>query len=216
VDEAYRLNTSVPEMIATWIHGQRPACHAIQISTDQLYTRAGRQFEDTVDLLNVYALTKYAGEIALRTAPNHTVLRTNFYGRSLTPGRESFSDWIHGALLRGTPIRLAVDIEFNPLSLPTLARYIAVVAQRRIPGVFNVGARGSLSKHAFGMRLARELSMAPTCITACSAAELAFRVPRPLDMRMDVSRFETVAGPMPELEEEIAQTAQAYLGADER
>lgn len=214
--EAFRLNAGVPETIARWVRCRRPACHVIQISTDQLYAGAGRQPEDAVDLLNVYALTKYAAEMALRTVPNHTVLRTNFFGRSRTPGRHSFSDWIHGALARGTPIRLAVDIEFNPLSLGTLARYIAALARRPAAGVFNVGSRGSLSKHAFGMRLARELNMPAACITACRAADLEFRVPRPLDMRMDVSRFEALQGPMPDLEDEIVQTARTYLGVNPR
>ncbi|HTP39604.1 MAG TPA: sugar nucleotide-binding protein [Steroidobacteraceae bacterium] len=213
VNEAYRINTRVAETLADWVREHRAGCHVIQISTDQLYAQPGPQAEAAVDLLNVYSLTKYAAEIALRSVPSHTVLRTNFYGRSRTPGRASFSDWIHRALLEETPIRLAVDIQFNPLSLPTLARYIAAVATRRTPGVFNVGARGSLSKHGFGLLLARELSLATRCVGACSAAELAFRVPRPLDMRMDVSRFEAEYGPMPELEADLARTALAYTGA---
>jgi dTDP-4-dehydrorhamnose reductase len=144
------------------------------------------------------------------------VLRTNFFGRSLTDGRQSFSDWIHHALVHSTPIRLAVDIEFNPLSLPTLARYITAVALRPAAGVFNVGSQTALSKYAFGLRFAQAMSLSPACITACTAAELAFRVRRPLDMRMDVSRFAAVQGCMPALEREIEQTAVAYQREDNR
>jgi dTDP-4-dehydrorhamnose reductase len=216
VAEAYRVNVAVAETLAQWVSENDPSCHLIQISTDQLYARAGFQTEAAVDVLNVYALTKYGAELALRTVPRHTILRTNFFGRSLTAGRESFSDWIHQALLHSTPIRLATDIEFNPVSLKTLARCIAAVAVRPETGTFNVGSCTALSKHAFGMRFAQAVSLAPTCITACSAAQLAFRVRRPLDMRMDVGRFEGLQGRMPALEEEIERTADDYRRGKER
>jgi dTDP-4-dehydrorhamnose reductase len=210
LDEAYRVNTRIPETLAAWVTECHRECRIIQISTDQLYFRAGYQDETDIDLVNAYALTKYAGEIALRGVPKHTVMRTNFFGRSLTPGRTSFSDWIHESLILSRPIRLAVDIEFNPLSLPTLAHYIAAVIARPVRGVFNVGSRGALSKHAFGVRFAHALALPPGCIAACNAEELNFRVRRPLDMRMDVRRFEACEGPMPTFENEISRAARAY------
>ncbi len=214
LDEAYRVNTGMVESLAAWVAEFQPDCHVVQISTDQLYARTGYQREEDIDLLNVYALTKYAAEMALRGIPNHTVLRTNFFGRSLTKGRESFSDWIYNALVRSTPIRLAVDIEFNPLSLPALARYIAAVVQRPVRGVFNLGSRTSLSKHGFGLQFARALSLSPACLTACTAAELAFQVRRPLDMRMDVSKSTDFLGLPPDLESEIERAALAYIEED--
>jgi dTDP-4-dehydrorhamnose reductase len=212
--EAYRVNTAMAESLAAWVSEFQPDCHVVQISTDQVYARTGYQKEADVDLLNVYALTKYAAEIALRGIQNHTVLRTNFFGRSRTRGRESFSDWIYNALVRSTPIRLAVDIQFNPLSLPALARYIAAVVQRPVRGVFNLGSRSSLSKHEFGLQFARALSVSPACLTACTAAELAFQVRRPLDMRMDVSKSTDFLGPLPDLESEIERAALAYIEED--
>lgn len=214
LDEAYRVNTGMVESLAAWVSEFQPDCHVVQISTDQLYDRTGYQTEADIDLLNVYALTKYAAEIGLRGIENHTVLRTNFFGRSHTAGRESFSDWIYNAMLRSTPIRLAVDIQFNPLSLPTLARYIAAVVQRPVRGVLNLGSRSSLSKHGFGLAFARALSLSPACLTACTAAELAFQVRRPLDMRMDVSKSTDLLGPLPDLESEIERAAFAYIEED--
>ena len=212
--EAYRVNTGMAESLAGWVSEFQPDCHVIQISTDQVYAGTGYQSEVDIHLLNVYALTKYAAEISLRGIPNHTVLRTNFFGRSRTAGRASFSDWIYRALVRSTPIRLAVDIQFNPLSLPTLARYIAAVVRRPVRGVFNVGSRSSLSKHGFGLAFARALSLSPACLASCTAAELALQVSRPLDMRMDVSRAAAVLGPFPDLESEIACAAFAYVEED--
>lgn len=209
--EAYRVNTGMAESLAAWVSEFQPQCHVIQISTDQVYAGAGYQSEADIHLLNVYALTKYAAEISLRGIQNHTVLRTNFFGRSRTAGRESFSDWIYHALVRSTPIRLAVDIQFNPLSLPTLARYIAAVVRRPVRGVFNVGSRSSLSKHGFGLAFAHALSLSPACLASCTAAQLAFQVPRPLDMRMDVSRAAAVLGSFPDLESEIECAAFAYV-----
>jgi dTDP-4-dehydrorhamnose reductase len=212
--EAYRVNTGMVESLAAWVSESQPDCHVVQISTDQVYDHTGYQREEEIGLPNVYALTKYAAEIGLRGIANHTVLRTNFFGRSHTEGRESFSDWIYNAMVRSTPIRLAVDIQFNPLSLPTLARYIAAVVQRPVCGVLNLGSRSSLSKHGFGLAFARALSLSPACLTACTAAELAFQVRRPLDMRMDVSKATDLLGPLPDLESEIERAALAYIEED--
>ena len=71
----------------------------IHISTHQLYDGPSPHPEADVHLKNCYAFSKSAGELAVAGEAS-TVLRTNCFGRSLRPGRASFSDWLVGALRR--------------------------------------------------------------------------------------------------------------------
>ncbi len=108
-------------------------------------------------LTNTYALTKSAGEIAARAMPG-AILRTNFFGHGGHAGRRELQRFGYSSGLRaGTPIT-----GFPPTSsstrcamLPTLCAMIARVLERRVPGVFDVGSHGALSKADFILELGR-------------------------------------------------------------
>ncbi len=64
-------------------------CRLIYISTDMIYSGPGphRENSHTESPINMYGLSKYLGEFEAAQAPNHLILRTNFYGwrnKSLT------------------------------------------------------------------------------------------------------------------------------------
>ena len=89
--DAYTANVGVVEILVSWIRSNN-YCHLIQISTDQVYDGSERPIEKNVKILNHYTFSKYAGEIVARGI-NSTILRTNFFGKSLNVKRQSFSDW---------------------------------------------------------------------------------------------------------------------------
>lgn len=202
-DEAWRLNVRTVETLAGWI-GRRDGCHLVHVSTDQVYDGLGPHREGDVDIVNVYALSKYAGELAALAA-GATVLRTNFFGPSAQPRRASFSDWVIARLRAGEPFTGFEDVLFSPLSMATLSVAVARVAARPAPGVFNLGARGGCSKAEFARRLARHLGHDASLVRAGSQADAGLRARRPTDMRMDSRLFETTFDfILPDLSAEIA------------
>ena len=89
-NKAYNLNIRTVENL---VAGFKKNTFLIQISTDQVYDSEGESNENDVKLQNVYAMSKYAGELAALKV-NSTILRTNFFGKSKNNKRKSFSDWL--------------------------------------------------------------------------------------------------------------------------
>lgn len=202
-DEAYRLNVRSVETLSGWLkRGQ--TCHLIHVSTDQVYEGEGPHREDDVNIVNVYALSKYAGELAALAA-GATVLRSNFFGPSMLAGRSSFSDWIIARLRAGEAFTAFDDVAFTPLSMATLGAAIARVIEMPAPGVFNLGSRHGMSKAEFAFALARHFGLDASPIRPGSHSAVKLRARRPLDMRMDSTLFEQTFGfILPGTEREIS------------
>lgn len=184
--------------------------HLIQISTDQVYGGDGPHSEDYVRPVNIYALSKYSGElIAMRVAA--TVIRTNFYGRSRCTGRPSLSDWLVGNLRDANPITVFDDVKFSALNINTLCDIIAECIEHRPVGVFNAGCRDSISKAGFAFTLARALDLSTDQITIGSIEGASLNARRPSDMSLEVSRFENMLGfQFPNILDEIHRAAAEY------
>jgi dTDP-4-dehydrorhamnose reductase len=203
-DSAYRTNTKVAENLAEWTAG-RAVPRLAHISTDQVYDSPGLNAEDNVVIRNMYAMTKYASELAAMKAPGSLVLRVNFFGRSLAPGRSSFSDMLIDTFTNRKPITLFTDIMFSPLSLGTLCEMIAVAAMSEAAGVYNLGSRDGMSKRDFAVSLAARLGLSLSSAREGISDDFNFKARRPKNMLMDCSRFERDFNvKLPTLKEEIA------------
>lgn len=206
---AYMINIRPVENLLTWLmkHSETKLIH---LSTDQIYDGNGPHKEDDIYIRNTYALTKYCSEhIALRA--NACVLRTNFFGKSQTPDRYSFSDWLVNSLIQKKPIKLFTDVFFSPLSIATLQRIISLIIDKYKSGVFNLGSHDGMSKRDFGFMLANYLDLDFENVTETLSTGIELKAPRPLDMRMDSTLFEmTFDVKLPTLAEEIKLIRRDY------
>lgn len=208
-DLAYRANVRVVETLAGWTR-QDPRRHLVQISTDHVYDGPGLHDEDDVKVTNVYAFSKYAGELAAAVA-GATILRTNFFGPSRSPARTSLSDWLVQSLRGGAAVTVFEDVLFSPVSIGTLVRLVEAAARRRPRGVFNVGSREGMSKAEFAYALADALSLPTATVKRGRCDQAGLGAYRPRGMLMDPSRFEAALGlRMPTLQQEIASMREAY------
>lgn len=211
-DLAYRDNVLSVQNLVDSIQSYQPDCHLIHISTDQVYDGHGPHAENALTLRNTYAFSKVASEYAaLQTSA--TVLRTNFFGRSLCEYRQSFSDWLVSNLLRKHSIKVFDDVMFSPLSGVTLSQVIEKLVHLKPHGVFNLGSREGMSKADFAYALARSLGYRSDCMhRAQASASTSLKARRPNDMRMDSSRMESLLGsPLPTLLDEIYSVGRDYL-----
>lgn len=179
----------------------------VYLSTDQVYDGTNAPHaEDKAAPINAYGRSKLGGEMALAARRGSLVLRVNFFGPSRTPGRTSLSDWVIGRLKGRERLPLFVDSLFSPLHMATLAGIVQDCLAAKIAGIFNVGSREGMSKRDFGLAIARRLGFATDLAVDCRSADVPGRAPRPLDMRMDVTRIETALNRrMPALMDEIAK-----------
>jgi dTDP-4-dehydrorhamnose reductase len=179
----------------------------IHFSTDQVYpdTR-GPHPEGSEAPINVYGATKLAGELFALEHPNALVLRTNFFGPSKSPGRQTLSDFIIENLASARPIILFRDVLFSPLHLSKLADLAVKAVDREICGVFNLGSRNGMTKYEFGIAVARHLKLPVGSASPGRAADIQGRAPRPADLRMAVDRFEKALGiVLPSLSDEVSK-----------
>lgn len=208
---AWQLNVGVVASIVDGIFDQAYKPHLVHISTDQVYNGSGPHAEDDVHPINVYGLSKYAGELYAERA-GATVLRTNFYGRSRTARRVSFSDWLVHSLREKTPITVFDDVRFSAIHIDTLCDYIARAVEIRPSGVFNAGCRDGISKAGFAIALARALAWPTENLTVGTSTDLALTARRPKDMTLRVARLEAMFGlKCPCMHHEIEKTAKDYL-----
>lgn len=211
VSFACAANTMVPQAINAAI-GQCEDLnvHLVHISTDHVYDGAGPHDESVVNPINVYALSKLAGEL-LVDLQKTAVLRTNFYGKSLLSGRISFSDWIVASLRKEENITLFQNVMFSALNIDTLCEIIDEVMRKRVVGTFNVGCRNGVSKADFGLALAKQLGIQVKTVKLGNLENLMLKAKRPLDMTMNVQKLEAALGrPCPDIFDEVNKTAKEY------
>ena len=115
-NNAFLGNIKVPLNISEWLSKNMDTSHIIHISTDQVYGKKKIHKEEDTFFTNTYGLTKYCGEIAFMNLP-HTILRTNFVGKSNCKNRFSLSDWAVKSVKDKKEITVFNDIFFSPLSM---------------------------------------------------------------------------------------------------
>jgi len=207
---AYNVNVGVVKNLVYWIQKENRPCHMIQLSTDHVYDEDGSNDEGNISLLNCYAQTKYAGEIASMSVPS-TVLRTNFFGPSCSFERASLSDWLLRSMVHGEQISVFDDVIFSPLSFSTLVKMIELVVRKQQSGIFNLGSKDGMSKADFAFKFAKEMDLSVENVKRSSVETLNLYAPRPKRMCMNSSKFEhTFSVQLPSLRDEIVSMRDAY------
>jgi len=206
---AFKANVSVMNSIVNSLY-DRTNIHLIHTSTDQLYCGSGPHNEDSILPTNVYGLTKYAAEL-LASRVDATVLRINFVGRSTTTNRQSLSDWLVEKLRNNTSVDVFKDIYFSPLHVSELCNKIEQTVVKRIPGVYNLGSNGRVSKSDFAITLARQLGLDLELMKIVKSTDAKLIAKRPFDMTMCSNKFENIfCCKLPNVEEQISLLAQDY------
>ena len=199
---AYLLNIRTVENLVAGLAGSEGA-FLVQVSTDQVYDSFGDSDENDVRLTNIYAMSKYAGELAALRMPA-AVLRTNFFGPSRHPNRKSFSDWLLDNFREGKEFSAFTDVAFSPLLMDTLSAAIGRVLRQPVVGVFNLGSRQGMSKADFAVALAEAFDFPVTPMRRGTTTDVELAAYRPKNMCMNSSKFERTFGmKLPRLSDEI-------------
>lgn len=175
------------------------------ISTDQVYPNSlGPHFEENVGPINVYGKTKLSGESAREEHERTIIIRTSFFGKSLTPDRKSFDDFVKEKIESKSELFLFSDILFSPLHMQTLSHLVMLSLEKRIYGVYNIGSRNGFSKSQFGMEVIKMFNLPTEKIKTINSDKIKNRALRPKDLRLNVEKIEKKLGVrMPSLIQEI-------------
>lgn len=208
-NQSYKLNTKPVENLVRL--QELSNFHIVHISTDHNYDgdNDSESSENDIIIRNMYGFSKYAGDLAARQGAS-TVLRTNFFGKSEHPSRQSFTDWLTRCFANGESVKGFSDVYFSPLSMTTLTKIIGECVLRPQNGIFNLGSHAGCSKFDFARKWATALGYSSSLVERSRVEELNLS-PRPKNMKMNVRLFEkTFQIKLPSLEEELVQEAKNY------
>lgn len=205
---AYATNTRIAENISTYSN-DKAGVFVVHISTDHFYDLENSTEEDVV-IYNNYAMTKYCAEKNFKSG-NAAILRTNFFGKSMSENSEGLCDSIYRLASSQVELKLFKDVFFSPVSINTLCDVILNCLKNKIPGVFNVGSKEGMSKESFLKNFLQLSGLESFKYESISVEEMGFSTSRPKDMRMDVSFFEkSYQYRLPKLINEIESVAREF------
>ncbi len=170
---------------------ERVGARLIHVSTDYVFDgRTGGYNEDSpLSPLGVYAQTKAAAELAVRTLCTRFVIaRTAVpFGPYPVP-RKDFVRWLRDELVARRPVRIVTDQISSPTYTPDLARMLISLCEATAVGVAHTCGATSLSRYDFACLVCRELGLDETLIQPIVTADLQQRAPRPRDASLASTR----------------------------
>ena len=156
---AYKSNVLTVKNIVTSLNELKHNCFFVHISTDQVYNSTKASNEKNINPSNNYGYTKFLGEKEAMKFKKTLILRTNFYGKSKSKNRKSFSDYIISNLKKNNKISLPMNIFFNPVHIKFLNSVIFKLIKKKATGIFNVGSKDCISKYKFGIDIAKKFGL---------------------------------------------------------
>jgi dTDP-4-dehydrorhamnose reductase len=196
-DMAQLINAEMPGTLA--VICKKRGIKLIHISTDAVFDGKMGDYteEDSPNPLSVYARTKLDGEQAVSAEdPQAIIARVNFYGFSLD-GKRSLAEFFLSNLVGNNQVNGFVDVMFCPLYVTDLVDTLVKMIEKELSGLFHAVSPESLSKYAFGVRIAEKFGFKKDLIQPKSITEgglLAARSPR-LTLNIDKLKASEITTP---------------------
>ncbi len=168
----------------------------VYISTDGIFegTRPFSAETTAPHPKTVYGRSKLEGErVAREQAPDHLIVRTNFYGWS-SGRKKTFAEWLYDGLEKKRPITLFNDFFFTPIYVVDLVERMACAVEKGLQGIVHIAGGDRLSKYEFGKLLAEKSGFSLEGVRVGSLDDADFLVQRPKDMSLDSALFSLRTG----------------------
>lgn len=162
---AFQVNAVGPRNLA--LAAQELDAPLLHVSTDYVFSGGQRRpyvETDPVDAINVYGVSKAAGEMLVRAAwSKHFIVRTcGLYGTGGSRGKGgNFVDTMLGLGTSGQPIRVVGDQVLTPSHTADLALQIARLATSESYGTYHATCQGECSWYEFAVEIFRQAGLDP-------------------------------------------------------
>ena len=121
-----------------------------------VYNNEGPHTEENVCPINEYSKSKVEIEKKIINY-NAISLRTNFFGKSRSNNKLSFSDKIYLACSK--KILNCLKMYFFSVSFNTVYSIISILIKKNILGIYNMGSNKGMTKEQFGIAFCNELKL---------------------------------------------------------
>ncbi len=182
-------------------HARAAGAHLIHVSTDYVFDGQDGPYDEEArpNPSGVYARTKWLGEEAVRLlAGSWAIARTAVVYGYPPSQRPNFGSWLLGTLREGKTARLFVDQFVSPSLALNVAEQLAELAERRLPGIWNVSGAEVVNRMHFGEALADVFGLDRRLLVPITLAEAGMASPRPprSGLRVDKALGALRAGPL--------------------
>ena len=128
----------------------------------------------------MYARTKWLGEEVVRLlAGSWAIARTAVVYGYPPSQRPNFGSWLLGTLREGKTARLFVDQYVSPSLALNVAEQLAELAERRLPGIWNVAGADVVNRMQFGEALVDVFGLDRRLLVPIKLADAGMASPRP-------------------------------------
>ena len=179
-DAAWAANTLAAAHVAR--HARASGAHLVHVSTDYVFDgQDGPYGEDArPNPSGVYARTKWVAEEAVRMlAGSWAIARTAVVYGYPPSQRPNFGSWLLATLREGRTCRLFVDQYVSPSLALNVAEMLSELAERRLPGVWNVAGAEVVNRMEFGEALAEVFGLDRGLLVPIRLADAGMASPRP-------------------------------------
>ncbi|NQT18664.1 MAG: dTDP-4-dehydrorhamnose reductase [Planctomycetes bacterium] len=156
-DRAFAVNATGARNVAVACRELNAAL--VHLSTDYVFSgRKGSPYVegDAVDPVNLYGVSKAAGEMAVRYLwPRHWIVRTSgLYGVAGSSGKGgNFVELMLRLAHEGKPIRVVNDQTLTPTSTRSLARQISSLIETGAHGTYHATCQGACTWYDFTIEI---------------------------------------------------------------
>ncbi len=169
---AFAINSGAVALLANICHETNSLL--VHFSTDYIFdgkTNRPYQEDDPPAPLNIYGLSKLAGEQAIRLLhPRHCIIRTcGLYGRYRSPRTKlNFVETLLTKIQNNHPLHVRRDLVCTPTAASELAEVVCQLLEQEAVGTFHATNSGHCSWHEFASEilkcqgLRREIIPMPT------------------------------------------------------
>lgn len=139
----------------------------VHFSTDYVFSgklRRPHVESDPVDPINVYGVSKAAGEMLVAFShPRHYLIRScGLYGLAGSAGKGgNFVETMLRKARAGEAIRVVDDQVLTPTSTPVLAEQVAELVEHGEPGLYHATCQGECSWYEFAAEIFRQAGLSP-------------------------------------------------------
>lgn len=157
-EQAYLINSRLPGILADMC--DKLNLYYIQISTDHYYLGDNNNVhneDDSIQLLNEYARTKYIGEVLTNLYKKTLIVRTNIVGFKGQEGKPTFIEWILNSLEEDKKIHAFTDFYTSSIDVERFSEILYELILKQVTGVVNIGASDVVSKYEFITEIAEKL-----------------------------------------------------------
>ena len=184
---AYRVNAEAVGKLAAF--AKKAGIWVMHISTDFVFDgKSSTPYieTDTVNPVNVYGKSKFAGEqLLIESGCNHCILRLQWsYGLA----GNNFIAKLISLVKQKRVLRVVDDQVGSPTATTETAEVICRLLQNRPKGLFHFAAEGYVSRFEMAKFIFDKLDTSVS-LSSCSSSDFATAAERPLNSRFDCSKI---------------------------